>query len=144
MSFQKITIVGNIGKDFSLNNVNSKNVLNGSVAVTKNYLDKNGQKQSLTEWFSISKWSDRDMSSLLRYLLKGTMVLITGEISVKSYQNKKGETNYQLNVIADEIKLLSAKQQSQPQQPAPQTNNDLTPSQQEFLAGGEPIDDLPF
>lgn len=142
MSFQKITIVGNIGKDFSLNNVNGKNVLNGSVAVTKNYLDKNGQKQSLTEWFSISKWSDRDMSSLLRYLLKGTMVLITGEISVKSYQNKQGETSYQLNVIADEIKLLSAKPQSQPQQPAPQS--DLTPSQQEFLAGGVEVDEAPF
>lgn len=138
MSFQKITIVGNIGKDFSQNNVSGKNVVNGSVAVTKNYVDKNGQKQSNTEWFSIAKWSDRDMSGLTKYLVKGTMVLVTGEVSVRSYQNKEGVTNYQLQVTADEMKLLSS---SKPQETTTSNNNVITPS----VSSEEEIDqNLPF
>ncbi len=62
-----------------------------------------------------------------------------------SLQYKDGQTVAQLRLRATMVQLLGGnKQENNNQQAAPQS--DLTPSQQEFLAGGSEVlaDDLPF
>lgn len=116
MSYQKITIVGNVGNNATTQVINERNVLNISVGVSKNWTNSSGEKQSSTTWFSVSKWSDKSFDNLAKYITKGTMVLITGEVSAKTYQNQQNQTLAQLQINADEIKLLGSSQKQETQQ----------------------------
>lgn len=136
MSYQKLTVVGNIGQDFRQENVNGRYVINGSVAVSKNWVDKNGTKQTKTTWFSVSQWRDKDMSNFIKYLIKGTQVLVVGEVVARTYQNQQNQTVAQLQIDADEIKLLSSNNNQSNQPPPPQQNNNSQ--------SVEEIKDLPF
>lgn len=139
----KAQIIGSIGQDATVNNVNSKTVVNFSVAHSEKYKDQNGQVVNKTVWVNVSYWVDR--TTIAQYLKKSTNVYVEGLPSVDTYKNKDGQTVAQLRLRATMVQLLGGnKQENNNQQPAPQTNNDLTPSQQEFLAGGEEVQDLPF
>jgi len=138
-----MTLIGVIGQDAIVNNVNSKTVINFSVAHSEKYKDQNGQVVNKTVWVNVSYWVDR--TTIAQYLKKSTSVYCEGLPSVDTYKNKDGQIIPQLKLRATMVQLLGGnKQENNNQQPAPQSNNDLTPSQQEFLAGGEPIDELPF
>lgn len=136
MSYQRLTLVGNIGNDFQQQNVNRRFVINGSLAVSKNWKNQNGEKQVKTTWFNISKWSESDLSALVKYLTKGTQLLVVGEVDVKTYTNQQGQVIPQLSVNADEIKLLgSSNNQNSSNQQSQQSNNNNQSGVQ---------DDLPF
>ena len=75
------------------------------------------------------------------YLKKGRMVGISGRLSTGSYQNKKGDTVYTADVLADRVDFIDwgdeAKEKAEPEkkEPAPE------PIQQSFEAID---DDVPF
>lgn len=138
-----MTLIGVIGQDAIVNNVNSKTVINFSVAHSEKYKDQNGQVVNKTVWVNVSYWVDR--TTIAQYLKKSTSVYCEGLPSVDTYKNKDGQIIPQLKLRATMVQLLGGnKQENNNQQPAPQSNNDLTPSQQEFLAGGVEVDEAPF
>jgi len=138
----KMSLIGVIGQDAIINNVNSKNVVNFSVAHSEKYKDQNGQVVNKTVWVNVSYWVDR--TTIAQYLKKSTNIYCEGIPSVDTYKNKDGQTVAQLRLRATMVQLLGGnKQENNNQQAAPQS--DLTPSQQEFLAGGgEEISEPPF
>jgi single-strand DNA-binding protein len=116
MSYNKITIVANIGQNATVQTVNGRNVLNFSAATSKSWVDAQNVKHQQSTWWGISQWGTRDFTKFAQYLTKGTQVLITGEVSARTYQNKQGQVEAQLQINADEIKLLgSNNNQNQPQ-----------------------------
>lgn len=138
----KVTLIGNVGRDAQVQVLEGgQNIVNFNVCVNKTWKDKNGEKQKKDTWFSCSYFCKS--SAVAAFILKGTLLYLEGEVEVRSYKSRTGEPAASLQVNVTEIKLLSSRQQSQPQA-APKS--DLTQSQQEFLAGGEPIDEsgLPF
>ena len=57
MSFNKIIIVGNLGKDPELRYTPQGNaVCNFSMATNEKRRDKNGDMQDITTWFRITLW----------------------------------------------------------------------------------------
>ena len=139
----KTTLIGSLGQSAAVNNVNGKTVINFSVAHSEKYKDSNGQLVNKVLWVSVSYWVEK--TAIAQYLKKGTQVFVEGLPSVDTYKNKEGQIMPQLKLRATMVQLLGGnKQENNNQQAAPQS--DLTPSQQEFLAGGEPIDEsgLPF
>lgn len=137
----KAQVIGIIGQDATINNVNSKTVINFSVAHSEKYKDQNGQVVNKTVWVNVSYWVDR--TTIAQYLKKSTNVYVEGLPSVDTYKNKDGQTVAQLRLRATMVQLLGGnKQENNQQQTAPQS--DITPSQQEFLSGGEEVDSLPF
>lgn len=136
----KLTLIGNVGRDAQTQVLEGgQNIVNFNVCVNKTWKDKNGEKQKKDTWFSCSYFCKS--SAVAAYIKKGTLLYLEGEVEVRTYKSRTGEPAASLQVNVTEIKLLSNKQ---PQQPAPQTQSDLTPSQQEFLAGGDEVDSLPF
>lgn len=139
----KTTLIGSLGQSATVNNVNGKTVINFSVAHSEKYKDQNGQVVNKVLWVAVSYWSEK--TAIAQYLKKGTSIYCEGLPSVDTYKNREGQIMPQLKLRATMVQLLGGnKQENNNQQPAPQTQSDLTPSQQEFLAGGVEVDEAPF
>lgn len=137
----KATLIGSLGQSATVSNVNGKTVINFSVAHSEKYKDQNGQVVNKVLWVAVSYWSEK--TAIAQYLKKGTSIYCEGLPSVDTYKNRDGQIMPQLKLRATMVQLLGGnKQENNNQHPAPQS--DLTPSQQEFLAGGVEVDEAPF
>ena len=100
----KLQLIGHLGSDAVLSNVNGKNVINMNVAVTTKFKDAQGVQKENTQWFSTSYWSER--TAIAPYLKKGTLVYLEGGVEAKIYKNKDGVQVPQLAMRVNNIQLL--------------------------------------
>lgn len=84
----KLQVIGNLGKDAVVNNVNGKNVINFTVAHTEKYRDAQGNQKDKTTWVDCAYWTDR--TAIAPYLKKGTQVYVEGTPDVRTYTKQDG------------------------------------------------------
>ena len=110
MSYQKITIVGNVGRDAEIAYTRQGiAVLKFSVAVNKT-IGKGDDKRQTTTWFNVTLWRER-AEALVTYIKAGMQVLVMGEVTVSPYIDKNGKPAASLELTADDVKLLTSKQE---------------------------------
>jgi single-strand DNA-binding protein len=103
----KVILIGNVGKDPETRQVNDKSsVTSFSLATSETYKDKQGEKQTNTEWHSIKIWNKEN---LCKYIKKGLKLMIEGKVSYNSYE-KDGETRYFTEIIAQNVEFLNKKE----------------------------------
>lgn len=108
MSFNKITIVGNLGRDPELRYTPQGNaVCNFSVATNEKRRDKNGEMQDITTWFRITLWG-KQAENASKYLTKGSPVYIEGRLKVEEWTDRDGKGRYTLEVNATDMQFLSS------------------------------------
>jgi len=143
----KVILIGNLGKDPEVRNFENNSVANFSLATSETYTDKNGERQTLTEWHNISVWG-RGAETVQKYLKKGSKVYIEGKITYRKYQDKDGVDRYTTDIKADTFKFLDSaggnntqggENFGNPQQQQQQQQN--KPSTPDYNSDG---DDLPF
>lgn len=149
----KLQIVGNLGKDCIVKEVNGKNVINFSVAHTERYKDNMGNPKERTTWVECAYWTDR--TAVAQYLTKGKMVYAEGSPEADGYLNKEGQPAATLRMRVQSLQLLGGNQgEGQPMAgnsmgasaapsygagaPRPVAPAPVTPASQETA------DDLPF
>lgn len=104
MSVLKTIIIGNLGKDATINNVNGQNCIVFSVAHSEKWKDSQGVQKEKTTWVSCSFWSDR--TGIVPYLTKGSSVYVEGQPEARVYTNNRGESVATLQLRVFDIKLL--------------------------------------
>ena len=81
MSYQKITVVGNLGRDPEMRYTpGGQAVTNFSVATNRQYTSSNGEKVKETVWFRVSAWG-RQAETVNQFLKTGSQVLVEGRIT---------------------------------------------------------------
>ncbi len=81
MSYQKIVIVGNLGRDPEMRYTpGGQAVTNFSVATNRQYTASNGEKVKETVWFRVSAWG-RQAETCNQYLKMGSKVLVEGRMT---------------------------------------------------------------
>lgn len=101
-----MTIVGNLGEDPRLSTTkNETSVCNFSVAVNQTVY-KDGQYVKDTLWFKVTAWG-KQAESCAKYLQKGAMVYVRGQLGLETWQNKNNETQHSLTVNADNVTFIS-------------------------------------
>ncbi|MHB8627128.1 MAG: single-stranded DNA-binding protein [Aggregatilineales bacterium] len=115
MSYQQLIAVGYIGADAEIRYLaEGTAVTNFSIAVNKRVKNAQGEKTQKTTWFNIALWGERG-ETLVSYLKKGTLVLVTGEVMAEAYSDKKtGNPLASLKLTADRVQLLSPKPEEEP------------------------------
>ena len=84
MSFNKITIVGYLGRDPELRYTpQGTAVCNLSVATTEKRRNARGETEEHTIWFHVSAWG-RQAEVAAEYLAKGRQVYVEGGCALKS------------------------------------------------------------
>lgn len=162
-TLNKVFLIGRVGKDPEVRQFDGGNkVANFTLATDESYTDRNGQRQTATEWHNLvlnGKLAD----IAAQYVHKGSMLYIEGKIRTRSWQDQQGNKHYQTEVVGLGMQLLDPKPQAaapasqpaapqyqqapqapapqyapQPQAPAPQpTYPQYAPQPQ------APVDDLP-
>jgi single-strand DNA-binding protein len=99
MDFNRVTICGNLGRDPEIRTFdNGGQVANFSVATTRKWKDKKGDKQEATDWHRVSVTAKATVGFVERFVGKGTRVLVEGELRTRSY-DKAGSTVYITEVV---------------------------------------------
>jgi single-strand DNA-binding protein len=106
MSFNKITIVGYLGRDPELRYTpQGTAVCNMSVATTERRKNPAGQNEEHTTWFRITVWG-RQGEVANEYLAKGRLVYIEGRLRLEEYTDREGNQRISLEVTATDIQFL--------------------------------------
>ncbi len=106
MSFNKIIIVGNLGRDPELKYTpQGQQVCEFSVATSEKRKDNNGEMKEETTWFRVSCWGKlAEVAS--KYLVKGRQVYIEGRLRAREWTDKEGKLRTSLEVFGSDLKLL--------------------------------------
>ena len=103
----KLQLIGHLGQDAVVNEVNGRKVINFSVAHSEKYKPKDGAEVNRTTWASCAYWTEK--VNLALYLKKGTQVYIDGYPEAKTYRNSNtNEVMPQLSVRVASLQLLSS------------------------------------
>ncbi len=109
----KLTIIGNLTRDPELRTTTSGvNVCSFTVAVNRRNRrdDQNGQPEA--DFFRVTAW--RQLADICsKYLAKGRKVCVVGSVSVHTYTGNDGATRASLEVTADDVEFLSARNESE-------------------------------
>lgn len=148
----KLQVIGNLGKDCIVKEVNGKNVINFSVAHSERYKDAQGNQKERTTWVECAYWTDR--TAVAQYLTKGKTVYAEGSPEADGYTNKDGNVSATLRMRVQNIQLLggnagdSQSQGSTPNNNYSSNNNTVSAprpvSQPAPVAMSDAADDLPF
>ena len=104
----KAIIVGRLGRDPEVRYTNSGSaVANFSVATDRVWNDRNGQRQSETEWHRVVAFA-RLGEICGEYLKKGKLVYIEGRIQTREWDDKDGNKRYTTEIVANEMKMLDS------------------------------------
>lgn len=109
MSFNKIIIVGNLGRDPELRYTPQGNaVCSFSVATNEKRKDKNGDLQDVTTWFRITLWG-KQAEAASKYLTKGRPVYIEGRLRIEEYTDRDGNNRQSLEVTATDMQFIGTR-----------------------------------
>ena len=146
-SVNKVILIGNLGKDPEVRHLeNGATVANFPIATSETYTDRNtGQRVEITDWHDIVVW--RGLAEVVeKYVKKGTKVYVEGKLKKRSWQDKEGNTRYTTEVVADELTILSSRNdQAQQSRQAPYSSQGTpdAPSKVDDIINKDQ-DDLPF
>ena len=107
MSFNKIILVGNLGRDPELRYTpQGVAVCDFSMATNERKRDKSGEYQEVPTWFRITLWRNQ-AENASKYLKKGSPVYIEGRLSLEEWTDRDGNTRQSLSVQATEMHFIS-------------------------------------
>ncbi len=110
MSFNKIIIVGNLGRDPELRYTPQGNaVCSFTLATNERRRDKAGEFQDITTWFRVTLWGNQ-AETASKYLAKGRPVYIEGRLRVEEWTDRDNNNRYTLEVNATEMQFIGSRQ----------------------------------
>lgn len=146
---QKFIALGRLGSDPEIRDVQGTKVATFSLATSKKWTDKSGEKKEQTEWHNCVAW-EKKAELIEQYVHKGDQLYIEGELKTDKY-DKDGQAHYSTKIILSNMEFIGGKKETEPQQssvtkkneaalkpysganePAPSSNMD------------DPNEDLPF
>lgn len=141
--YQKIIIVGNLGRDPEMRYTpGGQAVTNMSVATNRRYNDSNGQRVDETTWFRVSVWGNQ-AENVNQYLQQGSRVLVEGRLNPdpetggpRIWTRNDGTPGASFEITAWRVVFLSSREEDQAYQSSQPSSGGSGQSVEE--------DDIPF
>jgi single-strand DNA-binding protein len=106
MSFNKVILVGNLGRDPELRYTpQGTPVCSFTMATNERRKDKTGEMQDQTTWFKVTLWG-RQAETASQYLTKGRPVYIEGRLRVEEWTDRDGKPRHTLEVNATDMQFI--------------------------------------
>ncbi|MGL4364045.1 MAG: single-stranded DNA-binding protein [Bacteroidales bacterium] len=144
MSLNKVMLIGNVGKDPEVRHLDSGIATTTiTLATSETYTDKSGQRVTNTEWHNIVLW--RQLAELAeKYIRKGTQIFVEGKMRTRSWEDKEGQKRYTTEVVADTLRLLGRREDSNANGTQSYTPVEPSTPTQAAIEPAAPDNDLPF
>jgi single-strand DNA-binding protein len=100
-SVNKVTLVGNLGKDPEVRNAQSgMKIVNLTIATSDSWNDKtSGERKEQTEWHRVVIMNDRLADVAEKYLKKGSKVYVEGKLQTRKWTDNAGQEKYTTEVL---------------------------------------------
>ena len=109
MSFNKIILVGNLGRDPELRYTpQGTPVCNFTVATNEKRKDRGGEMQDFTTWFRVTLWG-RQAETASQYLTKGRPIYVEGRLRLEEWTDKDGKQRHTLEVHATDMQFIGGR-----------------------------------
>lgn len=106
----KVQLIGNLGKDPEIINLESgKTLAKFSIATNESYKNAQGEKINDTQWHNVIAWG-KTAQIIEKYVTKGKEIAIEGKLITRSYDDKDGNKKYVTEVVAYEVLMFGNKQ----------------------------------
>lgn len=106
MSFNKIIVVGNLGRDPELRYTPQGDaVCDFSIATNERKRDKAGEFQDVTTWFKVTLWGKK-AETASKYLTKGKPVYIEGRLQIEEWTDRDGNKRFTLVVQGNDMQFI--------------------------------------
>lgn len=140
MSKNTICVLGRLGQDCKVGTTsNDTAFVSFTLASDYGWGEKKG-----TNWFRVTQFGKAAEGKLPEFLLKGTQVMVMGELSIREYKDKDGVMRTSVDITAHSIALAGSKPQGEQEAPAPAKPAAKKPGKPQT---GKPEgfdDDIPF
>lgn len=134
-SVNRVILIGNLGADPELRYTpNQTAVATLSIATTDYRNDKDGNRQSFTEWHRVIVWG-RQAENAAKFLAKGRSAYIEGRLQTRSWEDKSGVKRYTTEIVAQTVQFLGGRGESA---------SDHGSQQQSHQSGGSQYDQPDF
>jgi len=143
-SVNKVILIGNLGKDPEIRRLeNGVVIASFSLATSEVYTEKaTGERREVTDWHDVVLW--RGLAEVAeKYIRKGTKVYVEGKLKKRSWQDKEGNTKYAIEIVGDDLTILSRPDQERSSHSYTQENKNTNPSPMPGLAPSVD-DETPF
>jgi single-strand DNA-binding protein len=108
MSFNKIIVVGNLGRDPEMRYTPQGTPLcTFSLASNERRKTSTGEQQDITTWFRVKVWG-KQAEAVSKYLAKGRSVYVEGRLHVEDWTDREGKPRYTLEVTATEVHFIDS------------------------------------
>lgn len=131
----QLNIIGHLGNDAQVKDIEDKKVISFSVATSKKFKTRTGETKDVTTWVSCSYWITNP--AVAQYLKKGTQVFCQGEMAVYMYDSQHGEKKTDIHLTVRDLKLLSSQKQDG-------TSSQPGSTEERQPGDFQPLDDAPF
>jgi single-strand DNA-binding protein len=99
-SLNKVTLIGRLGKDPEVRNFqNGGKVVNFSLATSERWKDSAGNQKEKTEWHNVAIFNEHYAGVAEKYLRKGSLVYIEGQMQTRKWQDQSGNDRYSTEVV---------------------------------------------
>ncbi|MBM3099243.1 single-stranded DNA-binding protein [Gluconobacter cerinus] len=105
-SVNKVILVGNLGKDPEVRNMQSgSKVVSFTLATSEIWNDRqSGERRERTEWHRVVIFNERSGDVAERFLRKGRKVYLEGELRTRKWTDQGGQEHYTTEVVIDRFR----------------------------------------
>jgi single-strand DNA-binding protein len=140
MSYNKVILIGNAGKDPEIHHLDSGvAVVTMPVVTTERLKDRNGEWRETSEWHNVVFWRSL-AESVEKYVRKGSQIFVEGKLRTRSWEDHNGQKKYITEIVAETLKVLSRRDNNNSQQSGQQNVKQSTT----HISANDRVDDLPF
>jgi single-strand DNA-binding protein len=108
MSFNKIIVVGNLGRDPELRYTPQGTPLcSFTLASNERRKTSTGEQQDITTWFRVKVWG-KQAEAVSKYLAKGRSVYVEGRLHVEDWTDREGKPRYTLEINATDVHFIDS------------------------------------
>jgi single-strand DNA-binding protein len=139
----KVILIGNLGRDPEVRYTpGGLAVANFSMATSETWTNKEGEKETRTEWHRIVAWGK--LGEICgEYLSKGKQIYIEGRIQTREWEDKEGNKRYTTEIIALQMLMLGSRESADEPRTSPSSDME-TPNLPEPPISKTKDDDIPF
>lgn len=113
MNYNKVLLAGHLTRDPELRQTQSGSSVSGfGLAINRKY-KKNNELVEDVCFIDITVWG-KQAESCAQYLKKGSGAFIEGYLRLNSWETDSGEKKNKIEVIADTVQFLGAKENTMP------------------------------
>jgi single-strand DNA-binding protein len=145
----KVILIGNLGRDPEVRSTPSgQAVASFTLATSRKWRDKSGQRQEQTEWHNIVVWG-KQAEIAGQYLTKGKQIYVEGRLQTRSWDDRNtGEKKYRTEIVCDTFQMLGSRggdfEGGHGGHAAASPSAGPSYDEGDFGGGGPEDDDIPF